>query len=102
MTCSLFPESSICCFLQKKVAVSSNYGGYPLIYGDHRLAKNANFLLREFYPEHDEICEVEGTVMLQVLRGTCNKTLAADYGKSKIEDCRNRFWEKIKKNREFF
>lgn len=75
----------------KAVAVSCNFGGYPFVYGDTRLADYAGFLLREFYPEHDEICAAEGKLMLQVLRGTCDKKLAADYSKNLLESLWNRF-----------
>jgi hypothetical protein len=38
-------------------------GEHPLLAGNFRLCKFTYFLFREFYPRHDEICHLEGTIM---------------------------------------
>ena len=100
-------ENSFSCVLEaiksgKAVAVSSNYGGYPLMYGDHRLVKNANFPLREFYPEHDEICKLEGTGCSRCCAEHVIKLLQLITERAKSKIAGTGFGQKIKKNREFF
>ena len=51
------------------VAVHFIPGTYPLVVGPFRLVKLVHFLLREFYPEHDELCRVEGDIMRRALAG---------------------------------
>ena len=55
----------------------------PHVSGSFRLVRYVHFLLRNFYPEHDELCKAEGILMLNSMR--TNKTVkfendnAADY-----------------------
>ena len=51
------------------VAVHDIPGTYPLVVGPFRLTRLAYFLLREFYPEHDELCRIEGEIMRRGLAG---------------------------------
>lgn len=51
------------------VAVHDIPGTYPLVVGPFRLTKLVFFLLREFYPEHDELCAIEGDIMRRALAG---------------------------------
>ncbi len=51
------------------VAVHDIPDTYPLVAGPFRLTKLVYFLLREFYPEHDELCRVEGEIMRRALAG---------------------------------
>lgn len=51
------------------VAVHHIPGQKPIVAGSFRLAKYAQFLLREFYPEHDELCRIEGEIMRRALAG---------------------------------
>ena len=39
------------------------------VYGNERITEYVNFLLREYYPLHDELCALEGLTMLKKLRG---------------------------------
>ena len=73
------------------VAVGSKQGEQPLVYGSSRLVSYAYFLLREFYPEHDEICAAEGKLMLQALRGSCSLQQVSSYCKSNQENLWDRF-----------
>lgn len=51
------------------VAVHHLPGEKPIVAGSFRLVKYAYFLLREFYPRHDELCRVEGEIMRRALAG---------------------------------
>lgn len=47
------------------VAVEALPGTHPRAHGPFRLAKYAQFLLREVFPLHDELCQEEGLWMLR-------------------------------------
>ncbi len=51
------------------VAVEAPPGHFPRAHGPLRLAQYAQFLLREVFPLHDELCEPEGRAMLAYLAG---------------------------------
>ncbi len=51
------------------VAVHDIPGTYPLVVGPFRLTRLAYFLLREFYPEHNELCRIEGEIMRRAIAG---------------------------------
>ena len=53
----------------RSVAVHCPPGNFPLVVGSFRLTRFAYFLLREVYPAHDELCRVEGEIMLRDLAG---------------------------------
>ena len=53
----------------RSVAVMDHTDENVQICGSVRLMKYAQFLLREFYPEHDALCELEGRSMLASLQG---------------------------------
>ena len=53
----------------RTLACSSYPGENTFFWGDFRLVRFAEFLRREFFPEHDERCAVEGKLMLQATRG---------------------------------
>ena len=53
----------------KSVAVEAVPGEFPRVVGPFRLVKFVYFLLREFYPLHDRLCEREGKLMLEHLSG---------------------------------
>ena len=44
-------------------------GHAPIVAGSFRLTKFVYFLLREFYPAHDELCAVEGEAIIRHIRG---------------------------------
>ena len=50
-------------------AVMDHPGEERRCFGSERLTAYVNFLLREYYPQHDEICAFEGLAMLKKLRG---------------------------------
>ncbi|MHC4252075.1 MAG: PHP domain-containing protein [Planctomycetota bacterium] len=51
------------------VAVEALPGESPRPHGPFRLVKYALFLLREVFPAHDALCEEEGRLMLEHVRG---------------------------------
>ncbi len=51
------------------VAVEALPGEMPRAHGPFRLVKYAHFLLREVLPLHDELCAIEGRLMLDYLAG---------------------------------
>ncbi|MDW7761656.1 MAG: hypothetical protein SCM96_13610 [Acidobacteriota bacterium] len=53
----------------RSVAVEAPAGHLPRAYGPFRFVKFTQFLLREIFPRHDELCFEEGRLMLQYLSG---------------------------------
>lgn len=51
------------------VAVEAYHGDHPRPYGPFRLVKYTSFLLREIFPQHDELCREEGSMMLKYAAG---------------------------------
>lgn len=51
------------------VAVQAIFGESVRVYGPFRLVKYAHFLLREVFPEHDDLCLEEGKLMLKYISG---------------------------------
>jgi hypothetical protein len=51
------------------VAVEAVPGGAARVHGPFRLVKYAQFLIREFFPLHDELCREEGQLMISHLSG---------------------------------
>lgn len=58
----------------RSVAVEAVGGQLPRAHGPFRLVKYTHFLLREIFPQHDELCFEEGRLMLQYAAG--DKTAA--------------------------
>lgn len=66
----------------------------PVVIGSFRLTKFAYFLLREFYPRHDELCAVEGGILRRYLAGEepdAKELLARKHGT--VAEYINAFWE---------
>ena len=53
----------------RSVALQRIPDTYPTVVGPFRLVKFVYFLLREVYPAHDELCRIEGEIMLRGLAG---------------------------------
>lgn len=53
----------------RSVAVEAVGGQLPRAHGPFRLVKFTHFLLREVFPQHDELCFEEGRLMLQYAAG---------------------------------
>lgn len=74
------------------VAVSAYPGERRHVWGKMRLVHYVNFLFREYFPEHDEACGIDGKLMLQVQRGEIPLEAANVYGKGRLETLRKRWW----------
>jgi hypothetical protein len=74
------------------VAVSAYPGERRHVWGKMRLVHYVNFLFREYFPEHDEACSIDGKLMLQVQRGEIPVETANAYGKGRLEMLRKRWW----------
>jgi hypothetical protein len=59
----------------RSVAVEAPGGEVPRSYGPFRLVRYTHFLLREIFPQHDELCFEEGRLMIQHAAG--DKSAAA-------------------------
>lgn len=79
----------------RSVAVHWIPNTYPTVVGSYRLVRFTFFLLREFYPWHDELCRIEGEIIRRGLAGEEDAAaqLAARKGAVPrfIEQC----WEQI-------
>lgn len=53
----------------RSCAVSQIEGESLRVYGSFRMTKYVNFLLREYFPLHDNLCAEEGSLMLDYLAG---------------------------------
>lgn len=53
----------------RSVAVHWIPGEHPVVVGPFRLTRFVYFLLREFYPVHDELCKIEGEIMRRDIAG---------------------------------
>lgn len=51
------------------VAVAQYRGEHMRVYGHYRLGKYAMFLINEYFPQHDELCAIEGGLTKRVLEG---------------------------------
>ncbi|OGV54014.1 MAG: hypothetical protein A2X49_15165 [Lentisphaerae bacterium GWF2_52_8] len=67
-------------------------GEFPHLFGDFRLLAFSHFLLREFFPEHDEICAREGELMLGSLSGNSVAISRLDEFKGKIPALFKHYW----------
>lgn len=54
---------------ERSVAVHWIPGEHPVVTGPFRLTKFVYFLLREVFPQHDELCAIEGDIMRRALAG---------------------------------
>jgi hypothetical protein len=58
------------------VAVEAVPGSQPRAHGPLRLARYAQFLMREVFPDHDALCAEEGRLMLAHVRGDADAARA--------------------------
>ncbi len=80
---------------QRSVAVEAPAGTLPRVYGPFRLVKYTMFLLREVFPQHDELCFEEGRLMIQYAAGdeTAVDRLRALQGQT--ERLYDRYWTPV-------
>jgi hypothetical protein len=73
-------------------------GENPLFWGDFRLVRYAEFLYRDFFPEHDEMCVIDGKLMLQTLRGDIPLEAVNSISRDCTEKLFRRYWAGSEEN----
>lgn len=73
------------------VGVEALPGREPRVYGNLRLVLFTQFLIREFFPIHDKICEEEGRAMMRYIMG---EGYIDDNYKEKLEEFFRQYWRK--------
>ncbi len=63
-------------------------------FGPFRLVKYAQYLIREVFPKHDELCVEEGRLMLAHAAGDATASAALSALKSRTADLYDRLWGK--------
>ena len=61
-------------------------------HGSERLVAYTQFLLRNFYPLHDEYCRTEGNLMLAQLRGEVTLDDVNDFGRGRLDRLFEKFF----------
>jgi len=74
------------------VAVEALPGETPRIHGPFRLVKFAHFLLREVFPQHDDLCADEGALMMRHLAGDANAVEALRDRRGRAGELYERLW----------
>lgn len=74
------------------VAIEEPTGSIPRIYGNLRLVKYASFLLREYFPIHDQLCKTQGSVMLDYLAGDTNALVVLENLKGRVNSRCEKFF----------
>jgi hypothetical protein len=74
------------------VAVSTLPGQTPRAYGEFRLVRYAQFLLREVLPLHDELCVEEGRLLLAHAAGDENAAPAVARLKGRVDALYRHIW----------
>ena len=74
------------------VAVEAVRGDLPRAYGPFRLVRYALFLLREVFPQHDELCFEEGRLMIQYASGDASARDRLALSQGQIGRVYDRYW----------
>jgi predicted metal-dependent phosphoesterase TrpH len=75
------------------VAVDAVSGGPRVaVYGHLRIVKYVNFLLREYFPLHDQICAREGKLMIDYLAGNPDSAAKISRCSKEISQLMQNFW----------
>jgi hypothetical protein len=74
------------------VAVKELVDECPEVYGEFRLVKYSDFLIREFYPAHDIACAREGENMLSVLAGDSQGIEHLKLFKGSVPEMFDKYW----------
>jgi hypothetical protein len=76
------------------VAVESLPGETVRPYGPFRFVKYALFLLREVFPQHDELCVEEGRLMIEHVAGNPDAAKALAFLQGRSGALLDRYWDK--------
>jgi len=80
------------------VAVETEQGENPFVYGDYRLVKYVHFLLRNYFPIHDELCRTSGEVMMEYVCGNLELKQTVEVLEKRVHDFGEKFFGKQAKN----
>ncbi len=78
----------------QSVAVEAIAGNRPRPFGPFRLVKFTHFLLREVFPQHDELCLAEGAAMLQHAAGEPGAVSRLRLMQGQVARLYDRYWGK--------
>ena len=70
------------------VAVEQVGSGIPRVFGDFRMVKYVSYLMECYFPRHDELCAIEGKLMVELLGGSENARTALSAIKEQVSDYR--------------
>ncbi len=76
----------------RSVAVEAIMGERPRPFGPFRLVKFTHFLLREVFPQHDELCLPEGLLMLQHAGGNPDAVAGLRLVQGQVAQLYSRYW----------
>lgn len=76
----------------RSVAVEAIKGERPRPFGPFRLVKFSHFLLREIFPQHDELCLVEGLLMIQHAAGDASAASKLRLLQGQVAQLYSRHW----------
>ncbi len=76
----------------RSVAVEAIAGNRPRPFGPFRLVKFSHFLLREVFPQHDELCLGEGAAMLQHAAGDSGAVAQLRLMQGQVARLYNHYW----------
>ncbi|MCX8108795.1 MAG: PHP domain-containing protein [Verrucomicrobiae bacterium] len=76
----------------RSVAVESPGGDFPRAYGPYRLVRYTHFLLRELFPQHDELCMEEGRLMISYAAGDASAAARLAQLKGQTKAFYDRCW----------
>jgi predicted metal-dependent phosphoesterase TrpH len=80
----------------RSVAVETPGGSLPRAYGPFRLVKFTQYLLREVFPQHDELCFEEGRLMIQHAAGNPSAAKQLSIVQGQTSALYDRYWSKSK------
>jgi hypothetical protein len=76
----------------RSVAVEAIKGERPRPFGPFRLVKFSHFLLREVFPQHDELCSEEGRLMIQHAAGDASAAGKLRLLQGQVAQLYSRYW----------
>lgn len=74
------------------VAVYTLPGENPQVFGDYRLTKYAYFLLRNYFPVHDELCSASGSVISEYILGNKDLKPVAEALEARVTTFEDKFF----------
>ena len=77
------------------VAVEALPGETVRIYGPFRMVKFAHFLVREVFPQHDELCQSEGLLMHSFLEGDTSAPTSLAVLKGQVSRLYHHLWDAV-------